>query len=83
MKVTFSAVSVGSSAIDFHCNIPSVFHLILIAILLDAGPDWDRQLKGHALGDWHSLYKYLFSQAQTMSWAVRASLLPGLFQNHN
>lgn len=51
MKVTFSAVSVGSSAIDFHCNIPSVFHLILIAILLDAGPDWDRQLKGHALGD--------------------------------
>lgn len=52
MKVIPCAASVGSSAIDFHHNIPSAFYLfILIAILLDAGPDWDRQLKWHALGD--------------------------------
>ena len=46
MKVTFCAISLGSSAIDFHHNVPSAIHLlILIAVLLDAGPDWDRQLK--------------------------------------
>lgn len=52
MKVTFVLSLWVPLAIDFHCNVPSAFHLfILIAILLDAGPDWDRQLKWHVLGD--------------------------------